>query len=467
MEDEQQTLYGEELPDTRAFYELLNHAFSVEDALDTIDKINWDFKNFNTQYLTHRFHSYPARFIPQIPYSFTKLFTNEGDTVLDPMCGSGTTIVEAFLNNRNAIGNDFNPLSALITKVKTTMISNEDFVYLDRKLRTMKRYMDLDYKRVDERLQTLPNRKVSKIFNKMIISKLETIRETIDEINIEGFEDLYDLCRVAFSHTIWSLVENGTENDVDVHFLNTIELYKRELKQTKNRLKSSPTVTTLSGDSRKLTIEDKAIDLIVTSPPYVNALDYYRTHMYNMLWLGMDFINLKRNEIGGHSHFITNRFRLLSEYLGDMLRSMMEMNRALRVGKFCVIVVGNSSLEYELIESHKFFVNFAAKIGFVHRKTIFRNIDTTKKYTSSDIGQINEEYIVVLQKEGDIAVKSSDDEFVAKNVELEMVSFREQIIRNPGTSIRGRKPTEERLQQNIRKINEAISTIKDDIKMKV
>ena len=467
MEDEQQTLYKDEIPETRAFSELLNHDFSVEDALDTIDTINWDFKNFSTQYLTHRFHSYPARFIPQIPYSFIKLFTNEGDTVLDPMCGSGTTIVEAFLNNRNAIGNDFNPLSTLITKVKTTMISNENMIYLDRKLRTMKRYMDLDFKRVDERLQTLPNRKVSKIFNKMVISKLETIRETIDEFKFEGFIDLYDLCRVAFSHTIWSLVENGTENDVDEHFLNTIELYKRELKLTKEKLKSLPMVTTLTGDSRNLTIQDKTIDLIVTSPPYVNALDYYRTHMYNMLWLGMDFINLKRNEIGGHSHFITNRFRLLSEYLGDMLRSMIEMNRVLKVGKFCVIVVGNSSLEYELIESHKFFVNFAGKIGFTHRKTIFRNIDTTKKYTSSDIGQINEEYIVVLQKENDIAVKSVDDEFVAKNVESEMVTFREQISKNPGTSIRGRKPTEERLQQNVTKINEAINTIKNDIKLKV
>ncbi len=467
MEDEQHTLYDDEIPETRVLYELLSRTFSVEEALDTIDKINWDFKNFNTQYLTHRFHSYPARFIPQIPYSFIKLFTNEGDIVLDPMCGSGTTIVEAFLNNRNAIGNDFNPLSTLITKVKTTMVSNEDMIYLDRKLRTMKRYMDLDYKRVDERVQALPNRKVSKIFNKMVISKLETIRKTIDEIKFEGFIDLYDLCRVAFSHTIRSLVENGTENDVDEHFLNTIELYKRELKQTKDKLISSSMVTTLTGDSRKLAIEDKTIDLIVTSPPYVNALDYYRTHMYNMLWLGMDFINLKRNEIGGHSHFITNRFRLLSEYLGDMLRSMIEMNRVLKVGKFAVIVVGNSSLEYELIESHKFFVNFAGKIGFSHRKTIFRNIDTTKKYTSSDIGQINEEYIVVLQKENDISVKSSDDEFVAKNVELEMVTFREQISKNPGTSIRGRRPTEERLQQNVRKINDAINTIKDDVKLKV
>jgi hypothetical protein len=146
---------------------------------------------------------------------------------------------------------------------------------------------------------------------------------------------------------------------------------------------------------------------------------------------------------------------------------MIEMNRVLKVGKFAVIVVGNSSLEYELIESHKFFVNFAGKIGFSHRKTIFRNIDTTKKYTSSDIGQINEEYIVVLQKENDISVKSSDDEFVAKNVELEMVTFREQISKNPGTSIRGRRPTEERLQQNVRKINDAINTIKDDVKLKV
>jgi DNA modification methylase len=467
MESEQKTLYNDEAPNTHAFYELLNHNFTIEDALNTSDKIDWDFNNFNTQYLTHRFHSYPARFIPQIPYSFIKLFTNEGDTVLDPMCGGGTTIVEAFLNNRNAIGIDLNPLATLITKVKTTLISDEEMIYLDRKLRMMEKDIDLGYKKVDEVLQTLPNRKISKIFNKMIISKLETIRETIDEIKYEGHIDLYDLCRVGFSQTIWSLAENGTKNDVIQHFLNIIRLYKKELKRTRDKLKSFPKITVLTSDARKLPIEDKAVDLIVTSPPYVNALDYYRTHMYNMLWLGMDFFNLKKNEIGGHSHFIANRFRLLSEYLVDMLRSMIEMNRVLKVGKFCVIVVGNSSLEYELIESHKFFVNFAKKIGFVHRKTIFRKIDTTKKYTNSDIGWINNEYIVVLQKETDVPVKSTDDEFVTKNVLLEMLNLKEQINKNPGTSIRGRRPTKERIQHNLRKINEAINTIYDDVKLKV
>lgn len=77
---------------------------------------------------------------------------------------------------------------------------------------------------------------------------------------------------------------------------------------------------------------------------------------------------------------------------------MIEMNRVLKRDKFCVIVVGNSSLEYELIESHKFFTEMAKKIGFIPIKTIFRNIDKTRKYTSADIGKIDEEYIVVMQK---------------------------------------------------------------------
>jgi predicted helicase len=58
---------------------------------------------------------YP-HFSPLSRKVFIKLFTEEGETVLDPMCGCGTTLVEALLHNRNAI--------ALISKVKTTLISD-------------------------------------------------------------------------------------------------------------------------------------------------------------------------------------------------------------------------------------------------------------------------------------------------------------------------------------------------------
>ncbi|MGQ9630865.1 MAG: DNA methyltransferase, partial [bacterium] len=124
----QKTLLEIKNPEQK-YLELINKEYYPQDAIQVLDKIDWDFKDFTTQYLTHTFHSYPARFIPQIPLSFIKLFTKENETVLDPMCGCGTTLVEAFLNNRNSIGNDFNPLATLITKVKTTLIDENEFRY--------------------------------------------------------------------------------------------------------------------------------------------------------------------------------------------------------------------------------------------------------------------------------------------------------------------------------------------------
>ena len=75
---------------------------------------------------------------------------------------------------------------------------------------------------------------------------------------------------------------------------------------------------------------------------------------------------------------------------------MIEMNRVLKKGKFCVIVVGNSKAEHELIETHKFLARMGSKIGFKLIKTLFREIDQREKSNSPTIGKINEEYILVL-----------------------------------------------------------------------
>ena len=464
-ETKQTTLLGLKTPEEE-YWDIINRDYSFSEALQILDKIDWDFKDFTTQYLTHKFHSYPARFIPQIPLTFIKLFTRKGETVLDPMCGCGTTLVEAFLNNRNSIGNDFNPLATLITKVKVTLIPDTEFKYLKEKLRRMKRFLDLDYKKINKRIESLPNRKISKIFNRVVISKLEVIRETLLEIKEEEHDDIYDLGRVALSSTIWSLVENGGGLDVDELFLKKVNSMEKELKKMSKIVKNPPKIKVITGDARKLEVESNSVDLIVTSPPYVNALDYYRVHMYNMLWLGMDFDLFKKHEIGAHSHFIYNRFRLLSEYLGDMLRVMIEMNRVLKENKLSVIVVGNSSLEYELIESYKFFAEMSKFIGFKVIKTYFRNIDKTRKYTSADIGKIDDEYILILQKVKDAEVTAEDDDFIVDIVTQQMTNFKKRIEKVQGTSIRGRKPTKERLLKNIEKIEEAINHIPEDIKIK-
>ncbi len=434
---------------------------SKEERYSALEEIDWDFKGFQTQYLSHRFHSYPARFIPQIPKTFIRLFTEEGDTVIDPFCGCGTTIVEAYLADRNCIGNDFNPLACLITRAKTRLVPDNDLNILGRKLIEIKRYVNSDHRRY-ECLKKLPKRNISNLFNRDMINELCLIKEGLDEIKTK--EAAYELALVALSATIWSIIETNNGIDIFGSFYNRIRSMVNTIREMRHLVKREPRVTVINGDARKLQIQSKISSLIVTSPPYVNALDYYRVHMYNMLWLGMDFDTFRKHEIGGHSHFIANRFRLLTEYLADMLRSMIEMNRVLKDGGLCVIAIGNSSLEYELIESYKHFLTFAEYLNFKSIDTIFRNIDTTKKYTSQDIGKINNEYIIVLEKKGDLkGISAEDDAFIEEIVTKQMKDFEKRVVENPGSSLRGKRVSQKRLSQNADRIAEAIRLIPKDI----
>ncbi len=466
MHDTYQDTLFEDGNAERQFYEVINRLYSQDAAIRALDTIDWDFRGFTTQYLSHTFHSYPARFIPQIPLTFIKLFTKKDDVVLDPMCGSGTTLVEAFLSNRHAVGNDFNPLAILISKVKTKLIEPEQFEHFDDMLTRLNSFTGISDDEVEQKRDALPNRKLSKVFTDDVIRELHAIYSLLMKTHEDGYEDLYDLGRVALSSTIWTLVESEPKNNVDSIFLRKYQMMKKELMKMKRIVPEPRDVRLIEGDARFLDVQSESVDLIVTSPPYVNALDYYRIHMYNMHWLGIDFKKFKKQEIGAHSHFISNRFRLLSEYLGDMLRTLIEMSRVLKDEKICAVVVGNSSLEYELIESHRFFENMCDCTGLGLKKKIFRNIDTTRKYTTTNIGKIDDEYILVFQKENDPSFSSDNDSQIASKVKKMMLEFREQFRSNPGSSIRGKKPTKERIQFNIEKITSAINSISEDVKIK-
>ncbi len=94
----------------------------VEDhdaSLAVLRTLDWDFAGAKTDYLTHSLHPYPAKFIPQIPNALIQELSSVGDTVLDPFCGSGTTLVEALALKRHAVGLDANPIACLISKAKT------------------------------------------------------------------------------------------------------------------------------------------------------------------------------------------------------------------------------------------------------------------------------------------------------------------------------------------------------------
>lgn len=81
-----------------------------------------DFRQQESGYASHQIHSFPAKFPPQLPRKFIEILTQPGEVVLDPMQGSGTTLLEAGITGRRGIGFDIDPLALLISKVKITSL---------------------------------------------------------------------------------------------------------------------------------------------------------------------------------------------------------------------------------------------------------------------------------------------------------------------------------------------------------
>ncbi len=82
-----------------------------------------DFHDSSSREFTHDLHAFPAKFPPQLPRTFIDELTQPGEIVLDPMVGSGTTLVETMLADRCAIGFDIDPLALRLCKAKTAAIS--------------------------------------------------------------------------------------------------------------------------------------------------------------------------------------------------------------------------------------------------------------------------------------------------------------------------------------------------------
>ena len=83
----------------------------------------WNFIKADTKEYTHCLHNYPAMMIPQIARELLNRYGTPNGWVLDPYCGTGTSLVEASMFGMNGVGCDINPLVRLIATAKTTPIS--------------------------------------------------------------------------------------------------------------------------------------------------------------------------------------------------------------------------------------------------------------------------------------------------------------------------------------------------------
>lgn len=322
------------------------------------------------QYLTHWIYPYKGKFHPQMIRALLNIIKlDEGDTVLDPFIGSGTTAVEAQLLGINCIGIDISPLCVLQSKVKTESL----FV-------------------VDE-IKSLAN-DAKKSFTATYIRTLELTNDT-DIIDYNSFLESIDDERVKNFYLIAKLIAISDEtrrrrNKIDSFVKNldlmikSIELHRKIVDELGLSLGK---VEIKRADSRNLPLSDESVDGIITSPPYSIALDYVKNDAHALQELGYDLREI-RNKFVGVRGSGELRVKLYNE---DMKRSLKEMYRVLKPGKYCVIVIGNARYQGKEIKTVEFFLDYCQKIGF----KLIKNID---KIIYGLYNVMQKENILIFQK---------------------------------------------------------------------
>jgi site-specific DNA-methyltransferase (cytosine-N4-specific) len=379
---------------------------------------NFDFTDTETGYLTHGLHPYPAKFIPQIPDRLIRELSSEGDTVADVFCGSGTTLVEALILNRDAIGFDANPLACLITRAKTTRFAPGDKEIL----------LSLVEKAKDQ-AEAITNAGKT-LFHPaavFISSAPRPIGETLDfwfePFVVEELAEILSWCKavptesartvalVAFS----SIIVTVSKQDSDTRYVRrkknstpgeTMMKFSRALKSAAiavdaftDRVRPGLRCQVIDANILKQPASP-TFDLMVCSPPYPNAFSYHLYHMTRMIWLGMDQPRFKREEIGSHRKYSAKgrNGATAQTFQSEMKTILGWLHDHLKAGGFACFVVGDSIIRGERINNADLISAAGRSEGFTEVARPIRRLQMTKKAFNPVIGKIKEEKILILQR---------------------------------------------------------------------
>jgi len=397
----------------------------------------------DTSYITHSYHRYPAKFIPQIVSRLVEKYTKESDLVVDPFGGCGTTLVESKVMGRSSIGVDINPVAILITKAKITPIEplklEQEFINLKYRIASYNNKIRIKtpkHERIDYWFKPEDKRKLAFIFSE--ISKLKN--RDVRNFFFCGFSNILKNC------SIWLQKSNKPTRDLDKipsepikTFLKQIKMMLRgnaqfyELLKKKNYLKVPSQV--FCTDARTVPTKNNTVSLIVTSPPYVTSYEYADLHQLTALWLGYTKdLNDFRKRFIGTSYYSKKDIVLnsstaedikeqllkkdrktadeVSTYFSEMNQVFMEMKRILKKsGKTC-IVIGNTSLKGVDILNAEVFTEQLQNLGFkiddiIKREIPSKNLPSARNEKTGRFARISDknkvsayptEYILIMKK---------------------------------------------------------------------
>ena len=362
-------------------------------------------------------HPFPARMAPGLVLDALSTLS-PCSLVLDPMVGSGTVLAVARSRGHRCIGFDVDPLAVLISRVWTRALNHEEVreaalrvfehakvlsssllpvdafpVGADEETRAFSRYwFDFNTRRQLAALTVaIHNVQATSIrealwcaFSRQIIAKQSGVSLALDLAH-------------SRPHRVFSHAPRRP-------FAVFLEAVDRVLKGCVNSsaARRGPPASVKGGDARCMQIADSSIDLVFTSPPYLNAIDYIRCSKFSLVWMGYSvglLRSIRASSIGSEVSLpcvgsstepvalsrlykvLPSRTRgILQRYVLDMQRSLVEVARVLAPGGRAVYVIGENTIRGTYVPTGRLIAELATKVGLRITDQRARNLPGNRRY---------------------------------------------------------------------------------------
>ncbi|RYE50833.1 MAG: hypothetical protein EOP48_19150 [Sphingobacteriales bacterium] len=238
-------------------------------------------------------HPFPARMAPELAFETINLLQKNA-VVLDPMSGSGTSLHIAAKHGCKALGRDVEPLALLLSGIWNVKFDLDNF--LKKADSFSNRILEFSCRSVpwfDEETKQFADY----WFAERQQIQLSKIASAIAELKMSKYHPIYlaalSRCIITkdkgaslardVSHAKPHRVRDENDYDVWAGFFTNLKLIAHQL----SAYDGSGKINVKADDARELkTVPDKSIDCIITSPPYLNAVDYFRGHRLSLIWMG-------------------------------------------------------------------------------------------------------------------------------------------------------------------------------------
>lgn len=392
-------------------------------------------------------HPFPARMAPGIALEAL------GDSkvtlrVLDPMAGSGTVLAVARANGHRAFGLDLDPLAVLLARVWTRTVDarrakDKAAEVLDRAERAFKSLPSGEAYPARSDAETCSF--IRYWFDSYARRQLSALSDAIHRVHDDATRDVL-WC--AFSRLIITK-SAGASLAMDLAHSRPHRHFERAPVKPFNRFLSAvetvvsncpqpgsgrvgPVAVVNRGDARNLNIKDSSIDLILTSPPYLNGIDYLRCSKFSLVWMGHHIPELRRirgDAVGteassaqalhapwvislikdlGLKPAVSSRVQgLLATYVWDMAQALAESSRVLKSRGRAVYVVGESMSRGTFIRNSSIITRVARHHGLSLVSRQARALPANRRYlpppkrrlsTASLDTRLRREVVIVFEK---------------------------------------------------------------------